>query len=271
MGFFSSLFGLGSRGSLRAGGQAYQLVARAPVARATYRFTFALETPDAVLGLPVGQHVEVRLPGGAGLSRAYTPVTDDRTRGSFDLVVKIYKGGVLSEYMDSLKVGDSADIAGPKGEVTYKGVGSFDIEDPFDGTKRTVQCKSFAMVAGGTGITPMYQIAAHSASLADDALEMSLLFANRTPEDVMLQAELDALAAACHRFRVGYTVDEVPEGSTWPGRSGRVSAEALGDALGRLPARPELVCICGPLGFHRATKEILMDQLGYDKDSIFEF
>lgn len=214
MGFLGRLLGWGgARGSLSSFGKSYKLVAREPVARNTHRFTFALESPEAVLGLPVGHHLEVRLPGGEGVSRAYTPVTGDRQRGSFDLVVKVYPRGRVSQYLDSLKVGDSAEVAGPRGEIAYRGGGAFEIESPFDG-KRTVQCSGLGMIAGGTGITPMFQIAEHSASLDGDTLDMSLLFANRTPEEAMLCGELGALAAACPRLRVAYSVDEVRQ----PGR-----------------------------------------------------
>lgn len=274
MGLFSRLLGgWSSRGSLSSMGKSYKLAARSPVARNTHRFTFALESPDAVLGLPVGHHLEVRLPGSGGVSRAYTPVSDDRTKGSFDLVVKVYPGGQLSQYLDSLQVGDTAEIAGPQGEITYKGGGVFEITDPFAGTTRKVQCSGVGMVAGGTGITPMLQIAAHSASLPDDQLNLSLLFANRTPEDVMLREELDSLAAACPRFQALYTVDEVPAGAQpWSGRTGRVSSTLLAEALGRLPAgRPEMVCVCGPPGFHRAVKSMLVEELKYSPDEIFEF
>ncbi|CAK0882102.1 unnamed protein product [Prorocentrum cordatum] len=82
--------------------------------------TFALETPDAVLGLPVGHHLSVRLPGGEGISRPYTPTTGDETKGSFDLVVKVYPNGIVSQYLNSVEVGDSVEISGPQGEITYK-------------------------------------------------------------------------------------------------------------------------------------------------------
>jgi len=254
-------------------GKAYELVARQQVARHTHRFKFALESPDAILGLPVGHHLEVRLKGGEGISRAYTPVTGDETKGSFDLVVKVYPQGQVSQYLDSLAVGDKAEIAGPQGELTYKGNGAFEIEDPFDSSKRTVNCAGVGMIAGGTGITPMYQIASYAAAQSGDSLEMSLLFANLTPDDVMMRPELDQLAETCPRFRVAYTVDKVPEAdeSSWQGLRGRISAPMLEEALGRLPTRPELVCICGPPGFHQAARTLLCEELGYPSDAVFEF
>merc|ERR1712187_434310 len=137
-------------------------------------------------------------------------------------------------------------------------------------------------MGGGTGITPMYQIAAHSAATSTDRLEMSLLFANRTPLDVMLQPELDKLATECSRFHVTYSVDKATIDSSssesgseaakpWPGETGLVSAKMLEDALGKLRKRPELVCICGPPGFHKTVKSLLTEELGYKSDEVFEF
>eukprot|EP00929_Paragymnodinium_shiwhaense_P105514 TRINITY_DN70574_c0_g1_i1.p1 TRINITY_DN70574_c0_g1~~TRINITY_DN70574_c0_g1_i1.p1 ORF type:complete len:270 (-),score=45.55 TRINITY_DN70574_c0_g1_i1:4-813(-) len=269
MGFFSKLFSFGSKGSLSSFGKAYTLTTRTPIARNTHRFTFALETPEAVLGLPVGHHLEVRLPNSGGVSRAYTPTTGDATKGSFDLVVKVYPDGQVTPYLDSLKVGDTAEIAGPSGEITYKGAGSFEIEDPFEGSKRLVQCDSVGMIAGGTGITPMYQIAAYSAAAEADKMEMSLLFCNREPDDVMLQSELDGLAADCGRFRVTYAVDSA--GASWDHETGQISKPLIETAMAKLAKRPDLMCICGPPGFHRAAKAILMDELGYSRNDIFEF
>merc|ERR1711920_643743 len=98
--------------------------------------------------------------------------------------------------------------------------------------------------------------------------EMSLLFANRTPEDVMLKSELDSLASVCPRFQVSYTVDEVPAGSAeWSGDAGQVSERHVSDALARLPSgRPDLVCICGPTGFNQSVKALLTDRLGYSRN-----
>lgn len=274
MGFFArALGGWFSKTSLSSNGKAYRLAARSQVARGTHRFTFELESPDAVLGLPVGHHLEVRPPGGSGVSRAYTPVTGDSQLGSFDLAVKVYPQGVVSTYLDSLKVGDTAEVAGPFGEITYKGAGTFEVEDPFDRTSRTVKCSHVGMIAGGTGITPMYQIAQYSAAKSDDSLEMSLLFANRTAEDIMLQQELESIAATCPRFRATFSVDKAPEGGSWQGGpTGLVSSDMLAQALGLVgEKKPEAVLICGPPGFHKAVKQILTEELSFPKDCIFEF
>lgn len=63
------------------------------------------------------------------------------------------------------------------------------------------------MIAGGTGITPMYQVAQTVLRDSSDRTTFSLLFANVAPEDILIKEELDKLAAAYPgRFKVGARV-----------------------------------------------------------------
>lgn len=50
------------------------------------------------------------------------------------------------------------------------------------------------MVGGGTGITPLYQIIQYvtEAEQAQDRPALSLLFANRTEDDILVKNELEA-------------------------------------------------------------------------------
>jgi len=254
-------------GQLSLEGRAYPLIERTQVARATHRLRFSLDDPGASLGLPVGQHVSVYLPD-SEQSRAYTPTSSDRQRGFFDLVVKEYPGGILSKYLGALKVGDSAVISGPHGELVYHGDGRFELTDEFDEDEvKQVVSPVVAMVAGGTGITPMFQIMRWAVE-SGDLLKAHVLFANREVDDVMLKPELDELVAKAEgRLNVNYSVDKVT--AEWPHLSGFVSKEMLKSTL---PPSTEcdLVCICGPSGFHSAVAEIL-EELGYDEEDTFHF
>ena len=82
------------------------------------------------------------------------------------------------------------------------------------------------MLAGGTGVTPMVQLA--RAILADprDRTEVRLILANKTRGDIMLKEELDALAAAHPQFSVVYTLDSPDE--DWKVRSPRLLRATLG-------------------------------------------
>lgn len=262
-GFFARLFG--NRVALNSLGREYRLLERTPVARATHRFRFALDK-DVELGLPTGQHVVVHLPNST-ISRAYTPTTSNRQRGFFDLVVKVYPGGALSQYMHSLKVGDSATISGPSGEIRYLGGGEFEISDPFEEIKVRRKVWELGMVAGGTGITPMYQIA-RWATEEQDPLKMRLLFANREPVDVMLKQELNDLASSSGgRLEVSYTVDSAD--AQWPHLQGLVSEDMLRATLGS-PEQCGMVCVCGPAPFHKVVARNL-ELLGFSHGDIFHF
>lgn len=109
------------------------LIKKESLSHDTRRFTFALPNgPDGKLGLPVGQHITLKftefLPDGTKKNhqRSYTPTTGDDTPGTVTFVIKVYKAGVhpkfpdggkMSQHLDSLKLGDTVDMRGPKGET----------------------------------------------------------------------------------------------------------------------------------------------------------
>merc|ERR1712137_517294 len=82
----------------------------------TKLFRFELPSKDMVLGLPVGKHFKVYCPNRVGvvpgqwngredpeyekkeIQRSYTPTTSNDDLGYFDLVVKVYSGGVVDRF-----------------------------------------------------------------------------------------------------------------------------------------------------------------------------
>lgn len=57
-------------------------------------------------------------------------------------------------------------------------------------------------IAGGSGITPMYQVAQEILRNPEDKTQVSLIFANQTEQDIILRKELDDLAAKHDNFQV---------------------------------------------------------------------
>ena len=103
----------------------------------------------------------------------------------------------MSQYLDSLKIGDYVDMRGPVGEFEYIADGEFLV----DGHEHTG--KHFNMVAGGTGITPVMQIAAEILRHPSDSTKISLIFACRIEEDLLMRSTLDEWAAHFpHKFKV---------------------------------------------------------------------
>lgn len=83
-----------------------------------------------------------------------------------------------------MAIGDSMLMEGPKGRLQYDGYGNFTILK-----KPVLNKKKIGCVAGGTGITPVFQVI--QASLMNkDGCELSLVFGNRTTNDILLKQEL---------------------------------------------------------------------------------
>ena len=58
----------------------------------------------------------------------------------------------MSQYLEQMKLGDSIEVKGPLGHFIYDGRGKYR-NSAKPGTARVM-----SMIAGGTGITPMFQI-----------------------------------------------------------------------------------------------------------------
>ncbi|NXE04571.1 NB5R3 reductase, partial [Lophotis ruficrista] len=284
---------------------ALRLIDKEEVSHDTRRFRFALPSIDHVLGLPIGQHIylSARIDG-ALVVRPYTPVSSDDDKGFVDLVIKIYfrgvhpkfpDGGKMSQYLDSLKIGDTIDFRGPSGLLVYKGKGKADLEDIlslepcflflqrslslFSGEfairpeKKaepvTKKVKYVGMIAGGTGITPMLQIIRAIIKDKDDPTICQLLFANQTEKDILLRSELEEIQVQNPtRFKCWYTLDRAPE--NWDYSQGFVNQDMIRDHLPP-PQNDVLILMCGPPPMIQYACIPNLDKLGYTKDMRFSF
>ncbi|KAJ5514915.1 Cytochrome b5 [Penicillium fimorum] len=234
--------------------QQYQrlpLVEKTELATNVYRFVFALPTATGVLGLPIGQHVAIRATvDGTTVTRSYTPTSNNLDLGRIELVIKCYPDGLLSgKYLAGLTVGDEVEFRGPKGSMRYtKGL-----------------CRKIGMVAGGTGITPMYQLIRAICENDTDTTEISLVYANRSESDILLREELERFARQYPKnFRLWYMLDTAPEG--WTYGSGYVDQTVLAEQL-PTPSPDTKVMLCGPPGMVNATKKNLV-ALGFAKPGV---
>lgn len=202
--------------------QSFPLTEKTTLSHNTAIYRFALPSPSAVLGLPIGQHIslaatlDVTDPKTSEVSRrevvrSYTPISSDHERGYFDLLIKAYPTGNISRHLTTLKIGDVMKVKGPKGAMVY--------------TPNLV--RHFGMIAGGTGITPMLQIirAVLRGRSAGDKTQIDLIFANVNEEDILMRKDLDKLAAEDQGFRVHYVLNNPPEG--WKGGVGFVTPEMI--------------------------------------------
>lgn len=189
----------------------FRLQNKIVLSRDAFLLDFCLQSPEHILGLPTGKHVFLSATiNGEMVLRRYTPISSNYDVGCVKFVVKVYRpcerfpeGGKLSQHLDNLKIGDTLDIRGPVGEFEYLEKGKFLIEnEPCTATK-------FNMIAGGTGITPVMQIAAEILRNPSDATQMSLVFACRVEEDLLMRSTLDEWAAKFpDKFKVHYILSD---------------------------------------------------------------
>lgn len=243
----------------------FTLEARTQVSPNTFHYRFGLGDSGAVLGLPVGNHMLLKFRGddGKDVSRQYTPISSDDDRGHFDLVVKTYPNGLMSQHLARLPVGETVDCRGPLGHLRYLGRGVVSVKRRNPTTRKTEaveqRVSSISFIAGGTGITPMLQIIRAVLKDVADRTELSLVFANVTEDDILLRDELDRLAERHANFRVHYTLDRPPAG--WTGGTGFISAAMIELHLFP-PSDDSIALVCGPPPMVRAMEGNL-DSLNY--------
>ena len=97
-------------------------------------------------------------------------------------------------------------------------------------------------MAAGSGITPIYQVFREIANMPDEDIELHLLFANKTEEDIILRKELEALEP---RVKLHYILDSPKE--DWKGYKGLVTEPILQEICS-LGDPDTLYTFCGPPG-----------------------
>lgn len=217
------------------------LIAKTQLAPSVYRFTFALPRPTDVIGLPIGQHVAIKATiKGQSVSRSYTPTSNNLDLGVLELVIKCYPDGLLTgQYLANLQVGDKALFRGPKGAMKY----------------RRNLCRRIGMIAGGTGITPMYQVIRAICEDEADTTEISLIYANRTEEDILLREELEKFARRYPKnLKIWYMLDQPPQ--KWKYGKGYVTSQVMAERL-PAPSADTKIMLCGPPGMINASKKAL--------------
>ncbi|XP_066999551.1 NADH-cytochrome b5 reductase 2 isoform X2 [Anabrus simplex] len=255
------------------------LIEKEIVSHDTRRYRFGLPSGNHILGLPVGQHIHLS----AKISdeiviRSYTPVSSDEDKGYMDLVIKVYfknvhpkfpEGGKMSQHLESMKIGDTIDVRGPSGRLMYLEYGRFSIKVLRKDPPTEITVKKVAMIAGGTGITPMLQLIRHITRNPKDTTQMALLFANQSEEDILLKKELEEVAKKHpSQFKLWYTVDRPTE--AWKYSVGFISAEMIQAHL--FPPSPDtLVLMCGPPPMINYACTPNLDKLGYDPKLRFAY
>ncbi|KAF6164581.1 hypothetical protein GIB67_025407 [Kingdonia uniflora] len=197
-------------------------------------------------------------------SPRYTPISDPDAKGYFDLLIKVYPEGKMSQHLSSLKPGDVVEVKGPIEKLRYT-----------PNMKRNI-----GMIAGGSGITPMLQIIEAILKNPDDKTQVSLIYANVSPDDILLKEKLDILSTSHPNLKIFYTVDNPSK--NWRGGAGFISKDMVVKGLPD-PSEDTRILVCGPPGMmnhisgdkakDRSQGELtgLLKELGYTEEMVYKF
>ncbi|KAH0845530.1 NADH-cytochrome b5 reductase 2 [Fonsecaea pedrosoi] len=235
----------------------------------TKRFKFELPDKDHVSGLSVASAIITKFKPAdqeKPVIRPYTPINDEDVKGYLELLVKVYPNGPMSEHLFSMKPGETLSFKGPIPKY------------PWAPNKH----EHITLIAGGTGITPMYQLIRTIFKNPEDKTKVSLIFGNIKEEDILLKQELSQLENEFpQRFRCFYTLDNPPE--SWPYGKGFITKDLLKEVIPDPKSQNIKIFVCGPPGLYKAISGAkvspqdqgeltgILKELGYTKDQVFKF
>jgi len=164
--------------------------------------------------------------------RPYTPVSTNAMVGKFQLVVKVYEGGKMSQYMLKMSIGSTLDFK----HIPF----NVKIQYPF-------KTKSLTMLVGGTGITPMIQALHAILGTTSDATKVSMIFGNKTQADILCSDILESWEKAFpEKLKVTHVLSNAQEDASWTGEKGFITPDLIKKYAAGAPEDDTMVWVCGP-------------------------
>lgn len=164
-------------------------------------------------------------------SKPYSPLYI--TKKHIALAIKTYPGGKITEYLNEKKVNDFITVS-----------------EPILGREcKLNEFKNALMIAGGTGVTPMYQLLREHVLSGMNTTGFTLLFLNKTPEDAFLEKELEILKTKSNdKIQIIYIFSEGTNNPDNQHIGGRLTKDML---LTVTKSKMfEFVYICGPTALY---------------------
>lgn len=234
----------------------------------THKYFFALPASDQVAGLECASLLLTKFvtEKGSNVVRPYTPISDPETKGEIEFAIKTYPLGKMTNHLESLKEGDTLAFKGPVQKFKYE----------------PNTWKQVTLLGGGSGITPLYQLMHTIVTNPNDKTKIKLVYANKSPDDILIKDELDSLARKFpDRVIIHYFVEKYR--STWEGHTGFITKDYLKTFIPGPEVKDHRIFVCGPPGMYSAvsgTKVSPKDQgelqgfladLGYSKDQVYKY
>ncbi|XP_061489057.1 NADH-cytochrome b5 reductase-like isoform X2 [Rhineura floridana] len=224
----------------------------------TYQYKFELPGSSS-LGLSLGQHIVLRgLVNGLEVQRAYTPITPVNTEGYFEVLIKCYEDGLMSQYIKSWKEGDSVFWRGPFGGFPYT----------------ANQYGELLMLASGTGLAPMLPILQHVTENEDDETFVTLVGCFKNFENIYMKSLLQEQSRfwnvrAFYVLSQECSLENLPWSFQENTHIGRINENLIKGMVNTCRRQP-FVLICGSVTFSEDMKRCLK-AVGLKEDLYFIF
>ena len=152
----------------------------------------------------------------------------------------------FSRALDNLKPGDEVGIQYP--------LGNFTLGEGF---------AKLAFISGGIGITPIRSILKYVVD-KNLGIDMDLLYANRSIEDIVFKEDFDAMQKVYPKLRVAHVLCEAAPG--FKCRVGLINAQMIKNEIPDFKERR--FYLCGPPAMVEAMQKILIKELGIGAEAI---
>nr|XP_033772163.1 NADH-cytochrome b5 reductase-like isoform X1 [Geotrypetes seraphini] len=211
------------------------------------------------LQLSLGQHIVLRgMVNGLEVQRAYTPINPVNAENYFEVIIKCYDNGLMSQYIKSWQEGDLLFWRGPFGGFPYE----------------PNQYGQLLMLTSGTGLAPMLPILQCITENEEDETFVTLVGCFSTVESIYMKSLLQDLARYWN-ISIFYVLSKETsvENLPWSCREnthiGRVNSDILHSVMDLCRRKP-FVLICGSVTFNNDMLSFL-ESLGLQGDSCFVF
>ncbi|MDQ1635288.1 MAG: propane monooxygenase reductase component [Frankiaceae bacterium] len=196
-----------------------------------------------------GQYVDFTVPG-TEESRSFSMAnTTSKENGQLEFIIRLYPGGVFSEYLDKqLTVGERVEIVGPFGVFTLR-----------DNPKADL-----VFVGGGAGMAPILSLLRAMVE-REVTRKATFYYGARGPKDLCFEKELRALEESLPGFKYVPALSEPTTAEDWSGETGLIT-DVLKAHESDLSGTDAYVC--GPPPMVEAAIPVLTG-LGVDPKRVF--
>ncbi|WP_347558108.1 hybrid-cluster NAD(P)-dependent oxidoreductase [Robbsia sp. KACC 23696] len=203
--------------------------------------TFVFHAPTArTFVYEPGQFITLELEiDGQALNRCYTISSSPTRPHTLAITVKRVPGGAVSNWLhDHLRRGDSVRALGPAGAFT----------------SARHPAEKYLFLSAGSGVTPLMSMSRAYHDLAEDR-DIVFVHSARTPDDIVFEHEVAAIAAAQTQFRSAFVCERRGARAAWSGVTGYLTLPLLTVIAPDYLERE--IFVCGPAPYMKAVRELL--------------